>query len=370
MKKIITSFLTLLLIVCLIACRNITYQEESSIHINKQTDPSSTQPFPTQESGSVTTPTISSNVPNSEPVSTLEPNHIHIYTTKKHLPTCTEKGFTMHTCACGDSYRSDETSPLGHKYGAVKETEATCTIKGGQVKTCTVCGHEIFENAVAALGHDWSAWEITKEATTTSAGEQVRACSRCGKTEHKTILQIKEPEHEHTYTKTVVAPTCIKKGYTRYTCSCGNTYDDKEVSASGHLYGDWNVTAQPTTTSTGTRTCVCTKCGHELTETIDKLAPEVAEKYESFIDSRIEIKTFPNGAVSYYYNMVGLVDTRSWGDPPSIRITSAGGFKITYLKKDGSKVVKTLKPVDGYVNRMVIFENGSYQTNLIGDFSD
>ncbi len=32
--------------------------------------------------------------------------------------------------------------------------------------------------------------------------------------------------HEHVYTQTVIPPTCTEKGYTTYTCECGDTYDD------------------------------------------------------------------------------------------------------------------------------------------------
>lgn len=40
--------------------------------------------------------------------------------------------------------------------------------------------------------------------------------------------------HKHDYKSTVVAPTCTEKGYTRYTCSCGESYDGDETAALGH----------------------------------------------------------------------------------------------------------------------------------------
>ena len=43
-------------------------------------------------------------------------------------------------------------------------------------------------------------------------------CDRCG-TEVK-------PAHTHSYTETVTPPTCKDKGYTTYTCSCGDSYVD------------------------------------------------------------------------------------------------------------------------------------------------
>ena len=43
--------------------------------------------------------------------------------------------------------------------------------------------------------------------------------------------------HEHEYTTEVTAPTCTERGYTTYTCDCGETYVDDYVNAAGHSYG-------------------------------------------------------------------------------------------------------------------------------------
>ena len=42
------------------------------------------------------------------------------------------------------------------------------------------------------------------------------------------------PEHTHAYTDTVTAPTCTEPGYTTHTCSCGHSYTDTPVPATGH----------------------------------------------------------------------------------------------------------------------------------------
>ena len=43
--------------------------------------------------------------------------HTHTYTAAVTAPTCTEKGFTTHTCSvCGDSYKDNEKPALGHSY--------------------------------------------------------------------------------------------------------------------------------------------------------------------------------------------------------------------------------------------------------------
>ena len=45
-----------------------------------------------------------------------EPPHVHAYQAIVTAPTCTEEGYTTYICACGDSYISDKTEPLGHDW--------------------------------------------------------------------------------------------------------------------------------------------------------------------------------------------------------------------------------------------------------------
>ena len=40
----------------------------------------------------------------------------HSYNPVVTSPTCTEGGYTTYSCACGDTYVSDETSATGHDY--------------------------------------------------------------------------------------------------------------------------------------------------------------------------------------------------------------------------------------------------------------
>ena len=44
----------------------------------------------------------------------------------------------------------------------------------------------------------------------------------------------KNDVHEHVYSSVVTAPTCTNKGYTTYTCACGDSYTGNEVAALGH----------------------------------------------------------------------------------------------------------------------------------------
>ena len=146
-------------------------------------------------------------------------------------PTCTNKGYTTHTCSCGDSYITDE---------------------------------------VDALGHTWDNGVVTKEPTETATGIRTYTCTRCSATKTETIPAI---SHTHQYTSVVTAPTCTANGYTTHTCSCGDSYVTDEVDALGHTWGNGVVTREPTAQAPGIRTYTCTRCSATRTEEIPYQAP-------------------------------------------------------------------------------------------------
>ena len=74
--------------------------------------------------------------------------HEHSYTAVVTAPTCTEKGYTTHTCSCGDSY---------------------------------------VDTYVDALGHAWDSGKVTKPATSTETGIKTYTCTRCSATKTETI---------------------------------------------------------------------------------------------------------------------------------------------------------------------------------------
>ena len=155
-----------------------------------------------------------------------ETAHEHSYTAVVTPPTCTAKGYTTHTCSCGDSY---------------------------------------VDTYVDALGHAWDNGKVTKEPTETETGVKTFTCTRCGETRTETMPVI---PHVHSYKAVVTAPTCTEKGYTTHTCSCGDSYVDTYVDALGHAWDNGKVTKEPTETETGVKTFTCTRCGETRTETI------------------------------------------------------------------------------------------------------
>ena len=82
-----------------------------------------------------------------------ETAHEHSYTAVVTPPTCTEKGYTTHTCSCGHSYVDTYTDALGHAWDEGKVTKpATATETGVKTFTCTRCSETKTETIPAAGG--------------------------------------------------------------------------------------------------------------------------------------------------------------------------------------------------------------------------
>ena len=244
--------------------------------------------------------------------------HMHDYAVTVTAPTCTAKGYTTHTCACGDSYVDTYVDALGHAWDNGKvtkeptETETgvntftctrcgetktetipklthehsykavvtapTCTEKGYTTHTCA-CGDSYVDTYTDALGHAWDNGKVTKEPTETETGVKTFTCTRCGETKTEVIPAL---SHEHSYKAVVTAPTCTEKGYTTHTCACGDSYVDTYVDALGHAWDNGKVTKPATETEDGVKTFTCTRCGETKTEVIP--ATGVMDVTEMFTD--------------------------------------------------------------------------------------
>ena len=209
----------------------------------------------------------------------------HNYEQTTIAAECERPGYIIMTCSsCGDSYVQKTLAELGHDYlngtctrCGQKEGETphkhsykdivtapTCTEKGYTTHTCA-CGESYVDTYVDALGHSWDSGTVTKEPTATETGIRTFTCTRCGETKTETIPKL---THEHSYKAVVTAPTCTAKGYTTHTCACGDSYVDTYVDALGHAWDNGKVTKEPTATETGIRTYTCTRCSATKTETI------------------------------------------------------------------------------------------------------
>ena len=250
-------------------------------------------------------------------------------TTEVVEPTCTEQGYTIHTCNdCGGTFKDTYTSALGHKEISAPAKAATCTEAGhkkgficsvcgavingfeeipatGHTEevtkkavaptctdtglteeiTCSVCNEVLQEQTeVAALGHQYEE-ETIIEPTCTEAGLKKLTCSVCHESHTEDI-----PALNHHYVNHVVAPTCTKRGYTRAVCErCNNEFDFDFVEAIGEHSYQGIVTIAPTCTHAGYTTYTCADCGYSYIGDI------VAMTEHSFIDTVTEPTTESQG---------------------------------------------------------------------------
>lgn len=141
------------------------------------------------------------NVLDNAEKSFTRTDHEHKYTDTVIPPACTERGCTVHLCACGDKREDSYTPPLGHSY------------RDG-------------------------------------------ICVRCG------ILDPNgDTQHKHDFIPSVTKPTCLTEGFTTYACSCGECYTKDYVSAVGHKTQLQNAKAAGCMTGGYTGDEVCTFCG-------------------------------------------------------------------------------------------------------------
>lgn len=80
------------------------------------------------------------------------------------------------------------------------------------------------------LEHDHSFTETVVEPTCAANGYKQYVCS-CGETYIEYLDRV-----EHCYIKTVVPANCTSEGYTRFDCACGSSYKDFFVSPPKHNY--------------------------------------------------------------------------------------------------------------------------------------
>ena len=66
-----------------------------------------------------------------------EEEHVHSYTDEVTAPTCTEKGYTTHTCSCGDTVVDTYVDELGHDFKEYfSDNNATYDSDGTKTATC------------------------------------------------------------------------------------------------------------------------------------------------------------------------------------------------------------------------------------------
>ncbi len=127
----------------------------------------------------------------------------------------------------------------------VAEVPSTCKDAGTAAGTrCADCGAVLSGcESLPLADHTWGAWGRTAQPTCTAKGTETRTCSVCGNTETRDVAAT----GHNMVAKNTVAATCTEGGYTLYECAngCGKTEKRDATNALGHSYADG----------------ACTRCG-------------------------------------------------------------------------------------------------------------
>ena len=238
----------------------------------------------------------------------------HTYTSTVTAPTCTDKGYTTHTCTnCGYSYQDNQTAAKGHTPGVA----ATCTT----AQTCTEC------NAIikSALGHN----------------NVDGKCTVCGLFDSATCT------HKNS-TNVVTAPTCSKQGYTTSTClDCGKITIINYTDTIAHTPGD---------VATCTTAQICTVC-----QSVIKVA--IGHNYENNKCTRCGEEK-PNAS---FKEAGGWLETvyAEWNN-----IAGAEGYVAYYASANSSTWLHVdnylIRQYDGYWRVDVVgLAQGNYQIKVV-----
>ena len=212
-------------------------------------------------------------------------DHTEVSSGRKE-PTCSEYGSTGGTqCGvCGEVIdKGTLIDPLGHKEITLGGYEATCDKTGlSNGKYCTVCETMTVKQAVLdKLSHNEIVTPAVLPTCQSTGTSEKRYCSVCKQvTLESEIL----PIGDHTpVTDKAVEPTCSSTGLTEGShCSVCNEEIVKQevIPANGqHVYdGFATVTKAPSTSSSGTGTMKCSKCGSSKSITFDKLTSATLTK--------------------------------------------------------------------------------------------
>ncbi len=240
-----------------------------------------------------------------------EPTGIHEFAETVVAPNCSSFGYTQYSCkTCDFSYMTDyvASSPEAHSYkngvcefcGKYEDESKENKIVIGTTQSYTVKNED--DEAVFTFVPETDGYYLFRSSTSYdpfvevydesgeflfesddmtstnynfkligkfSAGKKYFFCFGCyedyGHSGDYTV-SFTSSVHSHSYSKKTVLPNCGRKGYTKYTCSCGNYY----ISQSTEKVGSHNYsvieTVSPTCSEAGYKVYYCSKCGDIYTE--------------------------------------------------------------------------------------------------------
>ena len=176
--------------------------------------------------------------------------HEHEYTSEVVAPTCEDKGYTLHTCACGESYKDTSVNALGHNFvdgvcttcelalvnitvaDAANTAKGTWVVVTGTVIRIDTAWSEQYKNISVTIADGDSTLYLYRLATNVAVGDTITVTGKLD--EYNGAKQIAagatavKAEHVHSYSDVTVAATCTTNGSVTPTCACG-AVDEENV---------------------------------------------------------------------------------------------------------------------------------------------
>ena len=302
-------------------CQNCDYVETREIEV-KEHDYKAEVTAPTCTEGGYTTYTCSCG-------DSYIDNYVeakgHSYEAVVTKPTPTEQGYTTYTCACGDFYISDYVDPVppelpyivvSNAMGSVGKTVeitialennpglASMKLKVAFDDTALTLNRVVYNDAMGGMSQEppkpmknpttlnwfngaansngdfvYATLTFTVNETAVAGDYEIAVTYDADDVYNIDYDNIDfgiingkitvDEGHQHSYTTAVTEPTCTEKGYTTYTCSCGDSYTDDYVSETGHILGEWKVTKEATCVEFGEETRNCQNCDYVETREIE-----------------------------------------------------------------------------------------------------
>ena len=212
--------------------------------------------------------------------------------------TCIEDGYTDYEeCSICHDIKGKETikSNGQHDFGEWYVTEeATCQDTGLQRRDCKNCNHYEVEVIPKEKNHQYVMQERIAP-TCTEQGYDLALCKWCNKERHQHLVDPLGHDFENGTEIKRVEPTCTKDGYYVMQCSRCNATETYTLNATGHKYGEWYTSKEPTCTELGyeRRDCQNEGChsyqshalnelGHKLIDVPKKDSTCTEDGYEAY----------------------------------------------------------------------------------------
>lgn len=179
--------------------------------------------------------------------------HVHKFKDTVVNPTCRDRGYTLHQCACGYEHK-DSFTPVGqHRFEQVDEIKPTCFEEGRQDFLCSVCA-EYKSEPIPKVPHKYGKWEIVNAVTCTMDGARERHCKYCAASQQEIIPALGHKWSEWT---TQSFATCTEDGKSVRQCDHCKEVEEKVLPAIGHDFSEW----VPSQSQEGIHERYCKNCG-------------------------------------------------------------------------------------------------------------